>query len=497
MRFRPRLWRTSLHGPLRQRVGARRQPATLDERLGQALQRTADWSAQHAILEAARVGPDEVRQQCDALADHGRGNSKQRLDTFRAERCADHIPPAGGPHDETLKRRSHDVTALRRRDERREALALGGVTDIEHDVDAGIRENPHARRAGQGGDAHFPERHHAIGEGWRRRHLRVSGVAFRCPGRVVFFQYHVGVRRLSCHMTPQLTRKNSSRVPKTKATAVTVKVLRDIPNIGPSLAADLRRLGINRPAELAGPRSAQTLSLALQGDRRASGPVRPRHVHFCRPFHGRRAGPAVVALHAGAEAPLLRRTLMRRLLIVFACLTLSSANQSSAQQPAPQDGPSHPFQDSLVAELAGDWTMAGTLLGKPATYNLHAEWVLAHQFLKLEMRDASDPLAYQAHVYLGFDNASERYVAHWIDLFGGRWSETLGYGKRDGDAIRFLFEYPDGPFTTTFARDITTKAWTIEMRQKSKAGAWRTLGATRCAGGDPGFGGAGTPPGET
>jgi hypothetical protein len=34
--------------------------------------------------------------------------------------------------------------------------------------------------------------------------------------------------------------------------AHTVKTLQQIPNIGPSLAADLRRVGIDRPAQLAG-----------------------------------------------------------------------------------------------------------------------------------------------------------------------------------------------------------------------------------------------------
>jgi hypothetical protein len=47
---------------------------------------------------------------------------------------------------------------------------------------------------------------------------------------------------------------------------------------------------------------------------------------------------------------------------------------------------------------------------------------------------------------------SERYVAHWIDVFGGRFSETLGYGKRAGDEIDFIFEYPDGPFVSVSRR---------------------------------------------
>jgi hypothetical protein len=43
---------------------------------------------------------------------------------------------------------------------------------------------------------------------------------------------------------------------------------------------------------------------------------------------------------------------------------------------------------------------------------------------------SAEPPAYQAAVFIGFDNTSERYVAHWIDAGGGRFSETLGFGKR-------------------------------------------------------------------
>jgi hypothetical protein len=89
--------------------------------------------------------------------------------------------------------------------------------------------------------------------------------------------------------------------------------------------------------------------------------------------------------------------------------------------------------------------MAGSMWGQAQDYSLKAEWVLGHQFLRLEMKGTQ----YEAVSYIGYDNASERYVAHWIDIFGGRVSETLGYGKREGNTIHFVFEYPDGPFGPT------------------------------------------------
>jgi len=162
------------------------------------------------------------------------------------------------------------------------------------------------------------------------------------------------------------------------------------------------------------------------------------------------------------------------LVTVAACIGVTVWTQPArAQQPEPLDGPGRVFQDSLVERLAGDWSMRGRIRGEPATFSLHAEWVLNHQFLRLDMRNVTDPSAYEATVYIGWDNTSERYVAHWLDVFGGRWSETLGYGTRVGDEIRFVFEYPDEPFHTTFTFDPRTGLWTLLIQNRASGRAWR------------------------
>ncbi len=158
------------------------------------------------------------------------------------------------------------------------------------------------------------------------------------------------------------------------------------------------------------------------------------------------------------------------LLLCWAALAAPAIGQ---QAEPPLDGPKRLFQDSLLEHLTGTWTMAGAVRARPATHSLHVEWVLNHQFLKLEMRDTGDPPAYQATVYIGYDNTSERYVTHWLDAFGGRFSETLGFGKRSGSAILFVFEYPDGPFHTTFTFNSDTKGWNVLMEDRSSGGSWR------------------------
>jgi hypothetical protein len=160
--------------------------------------------------------------------------------------------------------------------------------------------------------------------------------------------------------------------------------------------------------------------------------------------------------------------------LVFGAL-FGSAPAAIPRGQEPLDGPKKPFQDELVDRLAGKWTLTRKMRGKESQNTLEAVWVLNHQFLQLHMKDDASPPEYEAIVYLGYDHTSERYVVHWLDGFGGRTSETLGYGKRDGDSIRFFFEYPDGPFHNTFTWHPDSKTWSTLLESKSPAGQWSTF----------------------
>ncbi len=167
---------------------------------------------------------------------------------------------------------------------------------------------------------------------------------------------------------------------------------------------------------------------------------------------------------------------MRPLLIVLFSLLTSPAFAQGA--PEPLDGPNHPLHDELLDHLQGRWKVSGTIRGQPRQMDLTAEWVLNHQFLLVHEKDAGSTEgkpAYEAHIYIGYDNTSDRYVVHWIDIFGGRISETLGYGSRDGNSIRFNFEYPDGPFHNTFTWMPQENAWHFVLEQKDAAGKWKNF----------------------
>jgi hypothetical protein len=164
------------------------------------------------------------------------------------------------------------------------------------------------------------------------------------------------------------------------------------------------------------------------------------------------------------------------LMAVALCALLFASVGRAQEQTSPPDGPHHIFQDDLLAHLAGEWKLTGSIRGKPAEHSVSAQWVLNHQFLQIHEKDSAAPKAgkpgYEALVMIGYDNASERYVAHWMDMYGGRFSETLGYGTRSGDQIEFVFEYPDGPFHTTFRWQAEKKQWQWLMRTKDDAGKW-------------------------
>jgi hypothetical protein len=134
------------------------------------------------------------------------------------------------------------------------------------------------------------------------------------------------------------------------------------------------------------------------------------------------------------------------------------------------------WRDDLVDHMVGTWQLRGPVMGHEAHHTVEAEWVLNHQFLRIhettEAGAAASEKRYDAIWFLGYDPVSERYVLHLLDVFGGRLSETLGYGAREGNSLRFVFEYPDAPFLTVFQWSAEKDTWQWRMTQKDKDGKW-------------------------
>ncbi len=147
---------------------------------------------------------------------------------------------------------------------------------------------------------------------------------------------------------------------------------------------------------------------------------------------------------------------------------------SAAQQAA--------FNDPLLDHLAGNWVLQGTILGKPTTHDIAAEWVLAHQYLRLHevarQKKANGQPEYEATVFIGWDEKRNEYVCFWLDDFGGSFDSTIGRAVRGGTEIAFLFNYPDGPFHTTFSYDPKGDSWNLRMDSEEK-GTLKPFARTR------------------
>ncbi|RMD99049.1 MAG: hypothetical protein D6814_06300, partial [Calditrichaeota bacterium] len=96
--------------------------------------------------------------------------------------------------------------------------------------------------------------------------------------------------------------------------------------------------------------------------------------------------------------------------------------------------------------LVGNWRMAGHVMKDSVYYRAKGRWILNHQFFHFAMKDVNRPSRYEAHVFWGYDSSKTNYVVHWLDVFGGESSKTLGSGRVNSDSIQILFDYPGRPF---------------------------------------------------
>lgn len=126
------------------------------------------------------------------------------------------------------------------------------------------------------------------------------------------------------------------------------------------------------------------------------------------------------------------------------------------------------FEDSLLDQFQGSWVLQGTVTGKETTHDVANDWVLNHQYLRIhevsrEKKNAKGEPAYEAMVFIGWDDATSRYVCVWLDVYGGFSKATVGYAPRSGDELRFLFNDGKSDFHTTFLYDRKAKVWEWQM----------------------------------
>ena len=139
-------------------------------------------------------------------------------------------------------------------------------------------------------------------------------------------------------------------------------------------------------------------------------------------------------------------------------------------QPPPE------LKDPFLDQFLGDWHVERKFgSGKTGENAMHVEWMLKHHFIRLEYGHGETSPKYEAIVFIGYDDAAQSYVCHWVDVFGARYS-ALGRGKLSDDkrSLEFHFDSKEGGLTNKFTFNPDTKTWTSLIRQEEN-GEWRTF----------------------
>jgi len=146
------------------------------------------------------------------------------------------------------------------------------------------------------------------------------------------------------------------------------------------------------------------------------------------------------------------------------------------------------LQDPLLDRMVGKWVLEGTIAGRNTTHDMVSEWVLGHQYLRMQEvsreRDARNQPAYEAIIFIGWDPQSSEYHCLWLDNTGP-WdftSQAIGRAKRSGDTITFRFGSNDGSSVkTTFSYNRNSDAWqwSIDNETGGKSQAFARVRLTR------------------
>ena len=169
---------------------------------------------------------------------------------------------------------------------------------------------------------------------------------------------------------------------------------------------------------------------------------------------------------------------MKTVLSIFILIATASlpvfAQQSVAQEP-------------LLDHLTGNWILQGTIAGRETTHDVDAEWVLGHEYVRLHEtsreKKAQGQVAYEAIIFIEWDESSSEYRCLWLDSTGGGGlsAQGIALGKRIGDEIAFLFKDKDGSIHTTFAysKSTDTWQWLIDNEAGGKVSEFARLKLTR------------------
>ena len=128
-------------------------------------------------------------------------------------------------------------------------------------------------------------------------------------------------------------------------------------------------------------------------------------------------------------------------------------------------GTERPHQ--FLGKLVGEWELTGQMGQVPLKQAVEAKWTLGGLFVEMYFRSLLPPpdgrRLYEAVYFIGYNEESDLYIMHLLDTFGVALACHVGTGRRDGDAIPFIFPYDGGPFTNRFVWNGASGSWSFEQ----------------------------------
>ena len=123
-------------------------------------------------------------------------------------------------------------------------------------------------------------------------------------------------------------------------------------------------------------------------------------------------------------------------------------------------------QDYL-AHLIGSWDLQGQMGETPLRQQVECRWTLGGLFVEVYCTSAlAEPPSstpYEAVYHIGYSAEHDRYAMHLLDTTGVALTCAVGVGKREGNAVPFIFDYHSGPFTNRFVWNEEDDSWLMQL----------------------------------
>ncbi len=117
----------------------------------------------------------------------------------------------------------------------------------------------------------------------------------------------------------------------------------------------------------------------------------------------------------------------------------------------------------LLDRLVGRWSLHGKMGDVSLFQDVVGRWVLRGLFVEMRLSpvrvgESGNP-DYEAMYFIGHDKKKDEYILHLFDTYGVSSKPVPGVGNREGNSIRFKFDYEGGPWFNTFTWLPERKAW--------------------------------------